>query len=101
MSNVTNYYHSSQFQSLCSTKSFSETLLDLPYFIPIYEKATLGFRIYKIWQILKRFAGTFRQAQTLKLGRIMTKSAFSSYFTKKKISFKLSIKVLIKFVKEI
>ena len=56
---------------------------------------------YKIWQILKRFAGTFRQAQTLKLGRIMTKSAFSSYFTKKKISFKLSIKVLIKFVKEI
>ena len=27
----------------------------------------LGFRIYKIWQILKRFAGTFRRAQTLKL----------------------------------
>ena len=34
------------------------------------EKATLGFRIYKIWQIVKRFAGTFRQAQTLKLGRV-------------------------------
>ena len=32
------------------------------------EKATLGFRIYKIWRILKRFAGTFRRAQTLKLG---------------------------------
>ena len=34
------------------------------------EKASLGFRIdiYKIWQILKRYAGTFRQAQTLKLG---------------------------------
>ena len=31
------------------------------------EKATLGFRIYKIWQILKRFAGTFHRAQTLKL----------------------------------
>ena len=35
------------------------------------EKATLGFRIYKIWQILKRFAGTFRQAQTLKLGGVV------------------------------
>ena len=35
------------------------------------EKATLGFRIvYKIWQILKRFAGTFCQAQTLKLGGV-------------------------------
>ena len=36
------------------------------------EKATLGFRIYKIWQILKRFAGTFRRAQTLKLGGVQT-----------------------------
>ena len=27
----------------------------------------MGFRIPKIWQILKHFAGTFRQAQTLKL----------------------------------
>ena len=35
------------------------------------EKATLGFRVYKIWQILKGFAGTFRQAQTLKLGGVM------------------------------
>ena len=34
-------------------------------------KATLGFRVYKIWQILKRFAGTFRQAQTLKLGGVI------------------------------
>ena len=34
------------------------------------EKATLGFHIYKIWQILKLFAGTFRQAQTLKLGGV-------------------------------
>ena len=34
------------------------------------EKATLGFRIYKIWQILKRFAGTFCRAQTLKLGGV-------------------------------
>ena len=35
------------------------------------EKATLGFCIYKIWQILKRFAGTFRRAQTLKLGGVV------------------------------
>ena len=34
------------------------------------EKANLGFRIYRIWQILKRFAGTFRRAQTLKLGGV-------------------------------
>ena len=34
------------------------------------EKATLCYRIYKIWQILKRFAGTFRQAQNLKLGGV-------------------------------
>ena len=30
----------------------------------------MGFHIYKIWQILKRFAGTFRGAQTLKLGGV-------------------------------
>ena len=34
------------------------------------EKATLGFHTYKIWQILKRFTGTFRRAQTLKLGGV-------------------------------
>ena len=34
------------------------------------EKATLDFRTYKMWQILKYFAGTFRRAQTLKLGRV-------------------------------
>ena len=34
------------------------------------EKATLGFGIYKLWQILKHFAGTFRPAQTLKLGGV-------------------------------
>ena len=34
------------------------------------EKATLGFRIYKIWQILKHFTGTFHRAQTLKLGGV-------------------------------
>ena len=38
------------------------------------KKATLGFRIYKIWQILKRFAGTFRRAQTLKLGGVYAES---------------------------
>ena len=26
--------------------------------------------VYKVWQILKRFAGTFRRAQTLKLGGV-------------------------------
>ena len=35
------------------------------------EKATLGFRIFNIWQILKRFTGTFGQAQTLKLGGVI------------------------------
>ena len=35
------------------------------------EKATSGFHMYKIWQILKRFAGIFRQAQTLKLGGVI------------------------------
>ena len=35
------------------------------------EKATLGFRIYKIWQILKHFIGTFRWAQTMKIGGVM------------------------------
>ena len=35
------------------------------------DKATAsGFRIYKISQILKRFAGTFRRPQTLKLGGV-------------------------------
>ena len=34
------------------------------------EKATLAFRVYRIWQILKCFAGTFRQAQALKLGGV-------------------------------
>ena len=34
------------------------------------ENATLGFRTYKLWQISKRFVGTFRQAQTLKLGGV-------------------------------
>ena len=28
----------------------------------------MGFSVHKIWQILKCFTGTFRQAQTLKLG---------------------------------
>ena len=31
------------------------------------EKNFMGFCIPKVWQILKHFAGTFRQAQTLKL----------------------------------
>ena len=35
-----------------------------------------GFCIYKIWQILKRFAGTFLRAQTLKLGRVFYQPSF-------------------------
>ena len=35
----------------------------------------LGFRlVYKIWQILKRFAGTFHLAQSLKLGGVSVES---------------------------
>ena len=41
------------------------------------EKATLGFHIYKIWQILKHFAGTFCREQTLKLGGV--KHALKKY----------------------
>ena len=33
-------------------------------------KRNFRFFIYKIWQILKRFTGTFRRAQTLKLGGV-------------------------------
>ena len=43
------------------------------------EKATLGFHIYKIWQILKRFAGTFCRAQTLKLGGVSLQQLTSSF----------------------
>ena len=39
----------------------------------------MGFRTYKIWQILKRFARTFCQAQTLKLGGLVDmKNLFDS-----------------------
>ena len=31
------------------------------------QKKIVGFLIPKVWQILKRFAGTFRRAQTIKL----------------------------------
>ena len=51
------------------------------------KKATLCFRIYKIWQILKRFAEPepFRPAQTLKLGGVVVhdpalKLTFFDYF---------------------
>ena len=37
-------------------------------------KSNFGFHIYEIWQILKRFAETFRQAQTLKLGGVLSYS---------------------------
>ena len=45
------------------------------------EKATLGFRlVYKIWQILKRFTGTFCRARTLKLGGSTVPSFFRFSF---------------------
>ena len=34
------------------------------------EKATLGFRMHKILQILKRFAGTFHRAEAQNLGGV-------------------------------
>ena len=43
------------------------------------EKATLGFLIYKIW-FLKCFAGTFRRAQTLKLGGVVYLSMLFQVF---------------------
>ena len=36
------------------------------------KNASLCFCIYKIWQILKHFAGTFCWAQNLKLGGVRT-----------------------------
>ena len=37
------------------------------------EKAALSFHVYKIWQILKHFAGTFCRAQTLKFVGVVRK----------------------------
>ena len=37
------------------------------------EKNYMGFRIPKVWQILKHFAGTFHWAQTLKLWGVTRK----------------------------
>ena len=34
-------------------------------------KSNFGFCIYEICQILKRFTGTFRRAQTLKFGGVI------------------------------
>ena len=34
------------------------------------EKNYVGFRILKVWQILKHFTGIFHQAETLKLGGV-------------------------------
>ena len=34
------------------------------------QKATLGFHVHKMWKIFKCFTGTFRRAQTLKLGGV-------------------------------
>ena len=53
------YIHSSQFQSLCSTKCRTKMLQTISI-----QKNRKGFRL---WQILKCFVGTFRQTQTVKL----------------------------------
>ena len=45
------------------------------------EKATLSFRVYKIWQILNRFARTFHQAQTLKMGGVRWYVYHTGYLT--------------------
>ena len=37
-----------------------------------WKKQLWVFHIYKIWQILKHFTGTFRWAQTLNLGGVLT-----------------------------
>ena len=42
----------------------------------------MGFCIYKIWQILKRFAGTFYRVQTLKLGGVLPQKAKIKLFLK-------------------
>ena len=53
------------------------------------EKNYVGFLISKVWQILKRFAGTFYQAQTLKfwgVGRmvaVQTKHIGGAHFSMK------------------
>ena len=38
------------------------------------EQNYVGFLMSKVWQILKRFAGTFCQAQTLKLWGVFTQN---------------------------
>ena len=40
--------------------------------------ATLGFCIYKIWQILNSFAGTLRQAQILEFGGVCSVHFFQA-----------------------
>ena len=60
--------HSSQFKGLCSTKSSNETFQNMPYFIDTKIQSCLFY--FSLWQILKRFAGTFPRAQTLKLGGV-------------------------------
>ena len=67
-----------QFQGLCSTKSSSETLKNMSYFMYTYKnlKLLLPFfiSIYLIFfpkNALRYVAGTFRRAQTLKLGRVL------------------------------
>ena len=46
ITNLKEKFHSSQFQRLCSTKSSSEMLQNLPYFIYIYENPKLLFPFF-------------------------------------------------------
>ena len=103
--------HSSQFQSLCSMKISCKTLQNLPYFIlgvkvrnmkihlvffnfhfvllyffplmnaMVYEVALNEKRIYKIWQILKRFAGSFHHSYTYNFWRVSNILLFCKFFS--------------------
>ena len=60
--------HSSLFQDLCSTKSYSRMLQN--GYIILYQVLYFIFIEYRKFRSV--FAGTFRRAKTLKLGRVVT-----------------------------
>ena len=60
--------HSSLFQDLCSTKSYSRMLQN--GYIILYQVLYFIFIEYRKFRSV--FAGTFHRAQTLKVGRVVT-----------------------------
>ena len=62
-------YDSFQFQSLCSMKYSSKALQNLSYFWNTIIHVVFFF---VSWPILKYFAGTFSQDQTLKMGGVIS-----------------------------